>query len=76
MRTLAPLGYSVSFEGNFGMNILEFAYLDVTEPNGKKTAVWFVDGPSPYGAPAAIIGLKQKLDLPLIHQAQVAIFLS
>ena len=46
---LAPLGYSVSFEGNYGVNVLGFAYPDSTEPDGKKADVWFIDGPSPYG---------------------------
>lgn len=49
---LAPLGYSLSFEANYGVNILGFAYPDATQPDGKKTDVWFVDGHSPYGAPA------------------------
>lgn len=50
---LAPLGYTVCFEGHYGSNILGFAYPDPSEPDGKKADVWFVDGPSPYGgAPA------------------------
>ena len=32
---LAPLGYSVCLEGNYGMNILGFAYPDPAEPDGK-----------------------------------------
>ncbi len=53
---LKPLGYSVCFEGNFGMNILGFAYPDPSEADGKKADVWFVDGPSPYGGPAQTSG--------------------
>ena len=53
---LAPLGYSVCFEGNYGMNIVGFAYPDPAEPNGKKDDVWFIDGPSPYGGPPATTG--------------------
>jgi catechol 2,3-dioxygenase-like lactoylglutathione lyase family enzyme len=44
---LAPLGYSVCFEGNYGSNILGLGYPDATEPGGKKADVWFIDGPSP-----------------------------
>ncbi|WP_079435386.1 VOC family protein [Zoogloea sp. LCSB751] len=53
---LEPLGYSVCFEGQYGSNILGFAYPDVSEPDGKKADVWFIDGPSPYGGPAATSG--------------------
>lgn len=53
---LAPLGYSVCFEGNYGANILGMAYPDATEPDGKKADVWLIDGPSPYGGPAATSG--------------------
>lgn len=53
---LAPLGYSLSFEGNYGANILGFAYPDAAEPEGKKTDVWFIDGPSPYGGAPATTG--------------------
>ena len=53
---LAPLGYSVIFEGNYGGNILGFAYPDASEPDGKKADVWFIDGPSPYGGPPATTG--------------------
>ena len=49
--TLAPLGYSLCFEGNYGSNMLGFAYPDPAEPDGKKADVWFIDGPSPYGGP-------------------------
>jgi hypothetical protein len=34
-----PLGYSVCFEGSYGMNILGFAYPDPAEPDGKKADV-------------------------------------
>ncbi len=51
---LAPLGYSLCAEGNFdGMNVVGFAYPDSNQPDGKKADVWFVDGPSPYGAAPA-----------------------
>ena len=53
---LAPLGYSLSFEGQYGSNIVGFAYPDATEPEGKKADVWFIDGPSPYGGAAATTG--------------------
>lgn len=53
---LAPLGYSVCFEGQFGSNILGFAYPDASEADGKKADVWFIDGPSPWGGPAASTG--------------------
>lgn len=53
---LAPLGYSVCFEGNYGANMVGFAYPDASEPDGKKADVWFIDGPSPYGGPSATTG--------------------
>ena len=53
---LAPLGYTLCFEGNYGSNMLGFAYPDVSEPDGKKADVWFIDGPSPYGGPPATTG--------------------
>lgn len=52
---LAPLGYTLSFEGNFGANVLGFAYPDASEPEGKKMDVWFVDRPSRDG-PAVTSG--------------------
>ena len=54
---LAPLGYSVCFEGNYGVNVLGFGYPDTKGLDGKKTDdVWFVDGPSPYGGAPATTG--------------------
>ncbi|UCU99671.1 VOC family protein [Acidovorax radicis] len=53
---LAPLGYSLCFEGNYGSNMLGFAYPAPSEPDGKKADVWFIDGPSPYGGPAVTTG--------------------
>ena len=53
---LAPLGYSICFEGNYGANMLGLAYQDASEPDGKKADVWFIDGPSPYGGPPATTG--------------------
>lgn len=53
---LAPLGYTLCFEGNYGSNLLGFAYPDPSEPDGKKADVWFIDGPSPYGGSSATTG--------------------
>ena len=53
---LAPLGYSVAYEGQHGANILGFSYPDSSEPDGKKADVWFIDGPSPYGGPPETAG--------------------
>lgn len=53
---LAPLGYSLCFEGNYGSNMLGFAFPAPDEPDGKKADVWFIDGPSPYGGPSATTG--------------------
>lgn len=53
---LAPLGYAVAYEGCHGVNILGFSYPEPSEPDGRKADVWFVDGPSPYGGPAATSG--------------------
>ena len=53
---LAPLGYAVAFEGNFGSNVLGFAHPDDAEPDGKKADVWFIDGPSPHGGPPSTTG--------------------
>jgi catechol 2,3-dioxygenase-like lactoylglutathione lyase family enzyme len=53
---LHPLGYFVSFEGHYGSNYLGLAFPDPSEPSGSKTDVWFIDGPSPYGGPAATSG--------------------
>ena len=69
---LEPLGYSLSFEGNFGGNILGFAYPDATEPEGKKTDVWFTDGPSPFGGPATTSGCHLAWRAP--HRAAVDAF--
>ena len=69
---LAPLGYSLSFEGNYGANILGFAYPDAAEPEGKKTDVWFIDGPSPYGGAPAPTGCH--LAGRAAHRAQVDAF--
>jgi catechol 2,3-dioxygenase-like lactoylglutathione lyase family enzyme len=53
---LAPLGYSIYFEGHFGANMFGLAYPDDSEHDGKKADVWFIDGPSPYGGPAVTSG--------------------
>lgn len=54
--SMAPLGYSLCFEGNFGSNVVGFAYPDPSEPEGKKADVWLIDGPSPYGGAASTTG--------------------
>lgn len=53
---LAPLGYSVCYEGYHGANILGFAHPDATAPDGRRADVWFVDGPSPWGGPPTTTG--------------------
>ena len=51
---LAPLGYKLDVEGQYeGMNVLGYSYPDLTQPEGKRCDVWFVDGTSPYGAAPA-----------------------
>lgn len=69
---LAPLGYSVAYEGHHGMNILGLAYPDPTEPDGKKADVWFIDGPSPHGGPSVISGCH--LAWKAANRAQVDAF--
>jgi catechol 2,3-dioxygenase-like lactoylglutathione lyase family enzyme len=59
--TLAPLGYTVAFEGQYGANILGFAHPDAAEPDGRRTDVWFIDGPSPYGGPCRHVRLPPGL---------------
>lgn len=53
---LAPLGYTVAFEGFYGSNILGLGYPDAQEPSGQKIDTWFLDGDSPYGGPPATTG--------------------
>lgn len=75
---LEPLGYSVCFEGQYGSNILGFAYPDASEPDGKKADVWFIDGPSPYGGPAATSGChlawraKSRAQVDAFYKAAIA----
>lgn len=75
---LAPLGYTVSFEGNFGMNVLGFAHPDPSQPDGKRSDVWFVDGPSPHGGPAATSGCHlcwtaaSRAQVDAFHRAAIA----
>lgn len=75
---LQPLGYNLSFEGNFGSNILGFAYPDPSEPDGKKADVWFIDGPSPYGSTVATSGChlawraQNRAQVDAFHQAAIA----
>ena len=75
---LAPLGYRLSFEGNFGMNIIGFAYPEPAEADGQKTDVWFVDGPSPYGGPAHTSGCHlawraaSRAQVDAFYQAAIA----
>lgn len=75
---LEPLGYRLAFEGQYGSNILGFAYPDPAEPDGKKTDVWFIDGPSPYGGPAAPAGChlawraQSRAQVDAFHRAALA----
>ncbi|MEW6206018.1 MAG: VOC family protein [Pseudomonadota bacterium] len=75
---LAPLGYSVCFEGNYGMNILGLAYPDASEPDGKKADVWFIDGPSPYGGSGSTTGChlawraKSRAEVDAFYKAALA----
>ena len=75
---LEPLGYRLAFEGQYGSNILGFAYPDQAEPDGKKTDVWFIDGPSPYGGPAATAGChlawraQSRAQVDAFHRAALA----
>ena len=75
---LAPLGYSVCLEGHYGANIVGFAYPDAAEPDGKKADVWFIDGPSPYGGPAATTGChlawraQNRAQVDAFYQAAIA----
>lgn len=75
---LAPLGYNVCFEGEFGSHILGFAYPDASQPDGKKADVWFIDGPSPYGGPAATSGChlawraQSRAQVDAFHRAALA----
>lgn len=76
---LEPLGYSVCFEGQYGSNILGFAYPDASEPDGKKADVWFIDGPSPYGGPAATSGChlawraENRAQVDAFYKAAIAV---
>lgn len=75
---LAPLGYSVCFEGRFESNILGFAYPDAAAPGGRKADVWFVDGPSPFGGPPATTGChlawkaSSRAQVDAFHAAAIA----
>jgi len=75
---LAPLGYSLSFEGNFGGNIVGFSYPDASEANGAKADVWFIDGPSPYGGAPSTRGCHlawraaSREQVRAFHQAALA----
>jgi catechol 2,3-dioxygenase-like lactoylglutathione lyase family enzyme len=54
---LAPLGYSLTFEGEFdGSRIVGYGYADERMPEGKKIDTWLVDGPSPHGRHAITTG--------------------
>ncbi|MBC3880681.1 VOC family protein [Undibacterium sp. LX40W] len=75
---LAPLGYSLYFEGNYGMNIVGFSYPDPSEADGKKVDVWFIDGPSPYGGAPATTGChlawraKNRAEVDAFYEAAMA----
>ena len=53
---LAPLGYRLVVEANYGSNMLGFGTPDATQPNGHKVDTWFIDGPSPHGGSASTTG--------------------
>lgn len=75
---LAPLGYTLCFEGHHSFNIVGLAYEDPTQPDGRKADVWFVDGPSPYGGPATTSGCHlawraaTRAQVDAFHQAALA----
>ncbi|MDT8990001.1 VOC family protein [Curvibacter sp. APW13] len=75
---LAPLGYSLHFEGNYGSNILGFSYPCAEEPDGKKVDVWFIDGPSPYEGAATTSGChlawraQTRAQVDAFYQAAIA----
>ncbi|WP_298013898.1 VOC family protein [uncultured Aquabacterium sp.] len=75
---LAPLGYSICFEGNYGANMFGLAYPDSSEPDGKKADVWLIDGPSPYGGTAATTGChlawraKNRAQVDAFYAAAIA----
>ena len=77
-QALAPLGYSLSFEGNHGANIAGFAHPAANEPEGKKTDVWFIDGPSPHGGVPATTGChlawraQTRAQVDAFHRAAIA----
>ena len=46
---LAPLGYTLAFEGQHsGSNILGYGFADSLAPGGVRIDTWFIDGPSPH----------------------------
>ena len=46
---LAPLGYTVAYEGSHdGSHMLGFGAPDAGAPKGVRVDTWFVDGPSPW----------------------------
>lgn len=54
---LAPLGYVLLVEANYGgSNMLGYGTPDAANPRGHKIDSWFVDGPSPYGGHAVSTG--------------------
>lgn len=75
---LAPLGYTVCFEGQYGSNILGFSYPDPSEPEGRKADVWFIDGPSPYGGHPTTTGCHlawkaaSRAQVDAFHAAAIA----
>ena len=47
---LAPLGYTLAYEGEYaGSRFIGFGVADTSQPDGTKIDTWFMDGPSPYG---------------------------
>ncbi|MDH4450374.1 MAG: VOC family protein [Rhodoferax sp.] len=53
---LAPLGYTLLVEANYGSNLLGYGTLDANNPSGHKIDTWFIDGASPYGGHATTTG--------------------
>jgi catechol 2,3-dioxygenase-like lactoylglutathione lyase family enzyme len=46
---LAPLGYVLVVDANYGSNLLGYGTPDANAAHGHKIDTWFIDGPSPYG---------------------------
>ncbi len=54
---LAPLGYTLAYEGErSGSHMLGYGFADARVPGGTKIDTWFIDGPSPYGGHSITTG--------------------